>query len=123
MFKKSLFAGIYVAIFIIGCNLKAATPFTIEYEKYTLDNGLTVILHTDKSDPIIGVAIQYHVGSNRETPGRTGFAHLFEHMLFQESQHVARTNSSKKFKMSAGRSMAAPIKMVQFIMRLSPKMH
>ena len=58
MFKKSLFAGIYVAIFIIGCNLKAATPFTIEYEKYTLDNGLTVILHTDKSDPIFGVPVR-----------------------------------------------------------------
>ena len=96
MFKKSLFAGIYVAISIIGCNLNAATPFTIEYEKYILDNGLTVILHTDKSDPIIGVAIQYHVGSNRETPGRTGFAHLFEHMLFQESQHVGQDQFFKK---------------------------
>ena len=102
MFKKSLFAGIYVAIFIIGCNLKAATPFTIEYEKYTLDNGLTVILHTDKSDPIIGVAIQYHVGSNRETPGRTGFAHLFEHMLFQESQHVGQDQFFKKIQNVGG---------------------
>ena len=87
MFNKSLFAGIYVAIFIIGCNLKAATPFTIEYEKYILDNGLTVILHEDKSDPIVGVAIQYHVGSNRETPGRTGFAHLFEHLMFEGSKN------------------------------------
>ena len=90
MFKKSITTGIYAFIFIIGCNLNAVTPFTIEYEKYILDNGLTVILHEDKSDPIVGVAIQYHVGSNRETPGRTGFAHLFEHMLFQESQHVGQ---------------------------------
>jgi zinc protease len=102
MFNKSLFAGIYVAIFIIGCNLKAATPFTIEYEKYILDNGLTIILHTDKSDPIIGVAIQYHVGSNRETPGRTGFAHLFEHMLFQESQHVGQDQFFKKIQNVGG---------------------
>ena len=102
MFNKSLYAGIYVAIFIIGCNLKAATPFTIEYEKYILDNGLTVILHTDKSDPIIGVAIQYHVGSNRETPGRTGFAHLFEHMLFQESQHVGQDQFFKKIQNVGG---------------------
>ena len=74
---------------IISCNSKPSTTFTIDYEKYILDNGLEVILHKDNSDPIVGVAIQYHVGSNREVPGRTGFAHLFEHMLFQESQqHV-----------------------------------
>src|SRR5690606_30122524 len=60
----------------------------IEFEKYTLDDGLQVVLHHDKSDPIIAVAIQYGVGSNREKPGRTGFAHLFEHMLFQESENV-----------------------------------
>ena len=64
--------------------------FKIEYEKYKLDNGLEVILHRDKSDPIISVAIQYHVGSNREIKGRTGFAHLFEHIMFQESQHVGQ---------------------------------
>ncbi len=64
--------------------------FKIDYEKYKLDNGLDVILHKDKSDPIVSVAIQYHVGSNREVKGRTGFAHLFEHMMFQESQHVGQ---------------------------------
>jgi len=46
------------------------------------------VLHEDRSDPIAAVAILYHVGSNREVPGRTGFAHLFEHMMFQSSQHV-----------------------------------
>jgi len=61
---------------------------SIDYEKYTLANGLEVILHEDKSDPIVAVAIQMHVGSNRETPGRTGFAHFFEHMLFQKSENV-----------------------------------
>jgi zinc protease len=65
------------------------TKLSIEYEKYTLPNGLDVILHEDKSDPIVAVAIQVHVGSNRETPGRTGFAHFFEHMLFQKSENVA----------------------------------
>ncbi len=102
MFKKSLIIRVFTAIFIIGCNLQANTPFTIEYEKYSLDNGLTVILHEDKSDPIIGVAIQYHVGSNRETPGRTGFAHLFEHMLFQESQHVGQDQFFKKIQNVGG---------------------
>ncbi len=68
----------------------------IDYEKYKLANGLEVILHLDKSDPIVAVAIFYHVGSNREEKGRTGFAHLFEHMLFQESQHVGQDQFFKK---------------------------
>lgn len=61
---------------------------SLEYEKYTLDNGLDVVLHQDDSDPIVAVAILVHVGSNREKPGRTGFAHFFEHMLFQRSENV-----------------------------------
>ncbi|WP_261374527.1 M16 family metallopeptidase [Dokdonia sp. Hel_I_53] len=61
---------------------------SIDYEKYELENGLDVILHKDSSDPIVSLAIQYGVGSNREKTGRTGFAHLFEHMLFQESENV-----------------------------------
>lgn len=61
---------------------------SLEYEKYTLDNGLDVVLHQDDSDPVVAVAIMVHVGSNREKPGRTGFAHFFEHMLFQRSENV-----------------------------------
>lgn len=60
----------------------------LEYEKYTLTNGLDVILHIDRSDPIVALAVQYHVGSNREVKSRTGFAHLFEHMMFQRSENV-----------------------------------
>ncbi|WP_324720149.1 M16 family metallopeptidase [Salinimicrobium sp. HB62] len=69
---------------------------SIDYEKYELDNGLNVVLHQDKSDPIVSVAIQYGVGSNREKKGRTGFAHLFEHMLFQESENVPQDQFFKK---------------------------
>jgi len=60
----------------------------ISYEKYTLPNGLQVILHSDHSDPIISYAIMYHVGSSREVQGKTGFAHLFEHLLFGGSENV-----------------------------------
>ena len=60
----------------------------IDFEKYELDNGLDVVLHQDDSDPIVAVALLYHVGSAREQPGRTGFAHLFEHLLFQNSENV-----------------------------------
>ena len=63
-------------------------PLSVDYEKYTLDNGLDVILHKDTSDPIVAVAILIHAGSNRETPDRTGFAHFFEHMLFQRSENL-----------------------------------
>ena len=90
MYKKTLAPILTSLILISGCNERQQTPFKIDYEKYVLDNGLNVILHEDKSDPIVGVAIQFHVGSNRETPGRTGFAHLFEHMLFEQSQHVGK---------------------------------
>jgi zinc protease len=60
----------------------------IPYEKWKLPNGLTVLIHEDHSDPIVNVSVQYHVGSARESIGKSGFAHLFEHMMFQGSEHV-----------------------------------
>jgi len=62
---------------------------TIPYAKYKLANGLTVILHEDHSDPLVHVDVTYHAGSNREQVGRSGFAHFFEHMMFQGSANVA----------------------------------
>src|SRR5688500_11650125 len=59
----------------------------IPYTQFTLPNGLRVILHEDHSVPIVGVNVWYHVGSKNEVPGRTGFAHLFEHMMFQGSKN------------------------------------
>ncbi|HYE64033.1 MAG TPA: pitrilysin family protein, partial [Pyrinomonadaceae bacterium] len=59
----------------------------IKHTEFRLDNGLRVILHEDHSTPIVAVNIWYHVGSKNEVPGRTGFAHLFEHMMFQGSKH------------------------------------
>jgi zinc protease len=61
----------------------------IKYHKYELENGLTVVIHPDDSDPLVNVNVTYHVGSAREEYGRSGFAHFFEHMMFQGSQHVA----------------------------------
>ena len=63
---------------------------SIDFEEYTLDNGLKVILHEDHSDPIVAQAIAFHVGSAREKEGKTGFAHFFEHMLFQRSENLPR---------------------------------
>jgi len=87
---KNLFkvALILLLVTAVSCQKKAGEELSLPFEKYELDNGLNVILHQDKSDPIVSVAIYYHVGSNREVPGRTGFAHLFEHMMFQQSENV-----------------------------------
>src|SRR4051812_40146672 len=67
---------------------KSTTKINIPFEKYTLPNGLTVILSQDKSAPTVAVNIAYHVGSKNEVLGRTGFAHLFEHVMFTGSGHV-----------------------------------
>lgn len=68
---------------------KKGSEMIIPFEKYVLPNGLTVILHEDKSDPIVHVDVTYHVGSAREEIGKSGFAHFFEHMMFQGSDNVA----------------------------------
>src|ERR1044071_2118651 len=68
---------------------KKGDEIVIPYEKYVLPNGLTLIVHEDHSDPIVHVDVTYHVGSAREEIGKSGFAHFFEHMMFQGSDHVA----------------------------------
>lgn len=65
------------------------SELVIPYSKFKLDNGLTVIVHEDRSDPLVHVDVTYHVGSAREEAQRSGFAHFFEHMMFQGSEHVA----------------------------------
>src|ERR1051325_3383183 len=67
---------------------KKGDEIVIPYEKYILPNGLTLIVHEDHSDPLVHVNVTYHVGSAREQIGKSGFAHFFEHMMFQGSDHV-----------------------------------
>jgi zinc protease len=66
----------------------SGSTVVIPYTKYVLSNGLTVVIHEDHSDPVIQVDVTYHVGSAREEIGKSGFAHFFEHMMFQGSDHV-----------------------------------
>lgn len=67
----------------------ASSPrLAIAHSQFTLENGLTVIVHEDRSVPLVSVNMWYHVGSGREKPGRTGFAHLFEHLMFEGSKNV-----------------------------------
>ncbi len=95
--KKLLFLNVFLGVlFLFTTGFAQNSKLKIDYEKYTLRNGLEVILHDDKSDPIVAVAVLYHVGSSREIKGRTGFAHLFEHMMFEETQHVGKGQLDKK---------------------------
>ncbi len=65
----------------------AQSAVAIPYERFTLSNGLTLIVHEDHKAPIVAINVWYHVGSKNERPGRTGFAHLFEHLMFNGSEH------------------------------------
>ncbi len=81
---------------------QSADEIVIPFEKYVLDNGLTVVLHEDKSDPLVHVDVTYHVGSGREEVGKSGFAHFFEHMMFQGSENVADEEHFKVITESGG---------------------
>ncbi|QNJ99024.1 M16 family metallopeptidase [Constantimarinum furrinae] len=111
MISKTFTKAAILALFtfaVISCGDKTkdkkeeSAKLSLEFEKYELENGLDVVLHQDKSDPIVSLAIQYGVGSNREKTGRTGFAHLFEHMLFQESENVPQDQFFKKIQDAGG---------------------
>ena len=102
-FKLPLFLSLLITTNACqNMDKKTTTEFKIDFEKYTLENGLQVVLHEDHSDPIVSMAILFHVGSNREVPGRTGFAHFFEHMLFQNSENVGKGNFFKKIEELGG---------------------
>lgn len=89
-----------ILISIIALNTARAQ--NIEFEEYTLDNGLDVILHEDHSTPIVTVAVLYHVGSKNEPPGRTGFAHFFEHLMFEGSPNIGRGEYFKIIQAAGG---------------------
>jgi len=84
--KHTMFVAAGFFLVTTVATAQGIPPLT--HERYTLDNGLTVILHEDHSTPIVAVNVWYRVGSGDEQPGRTGFAHLFEHVMFMGSEHV-----------------------------------
>jgi zinc protease len=94
-FKLSLVAFLLVASSafaqtkLIEKIVRKGNELVIPYEKYVLPNGLTLVIHEDHSDPLVHVDVTYHVGSAREEIGKSGFAHFFEHMMFQGSDNVA----------------------------------
>lgn len=98
---KILKAVILVSIVCVSVLSAAAQTaangpsFKVDFEKFTLPNGLQVIFHVDRSDPVVAVSLTAHVGSAREKAGRTGFAHLFEHLLFLESENLGKGGLDK----------------------------
>jgi predicted Zn-dependent peptidase len=83
--KKSLFA--LALLLLVGFHANAQK---VEFEEYDLDNGMHVILHQDNSAPVVTVSVMYHVGAKDENPERTGFAHFFEHLLFEGTENIER---------------------------------
>ncbi|RPD49074.1 M16 family metallopeptidase [Paracnuella aquatica] len=97
MYKAIFFSSLLAATLTAGAQQTkqrqpagAKTTFKVDYQKFKLPNGLDVIFHIDRSDPVVAVALTAHVGSAREKAGRTGFAHLFEHLLFLESENLGK---------------------------------
>ncbi|WP_181307207.1 pitrilysin family protein [Rufibacter sp. XAAS-G3-1] len=81
----------FLSILLLGASLTAAAQSNkIEFTEYDLPNGLHVILHQDKTTPTVAVTMMYHVGSKNENADRTGFAHFFEHLMFEGSENVER---------------------------------
>src|SRR5436853_7761106 len=78
----------WVVLVLLAWSAAGADLIRIQFQTLTLPNGLRVILAPDKTTPTVAVDMWYHVGSKNETPGRTGFAHLFEHVMFTGSGHV-----------------------------------
>ncbi len=71
----------------VNANSDAFEPVEIPFEKFVLGNGLRVVVHEDRKAPVVAVAVWYHVGSKNEPAGKTGFAHLFEHLMFEGTEN------------------------------------
>lgn len=98
MRAKLLFLGL--------CFTGSAVAQKVDFTEYKLDNGLHVILHQDKTAPVVAVSVMYHVGSKDENPERTGFAHFFEHLLFEGSKNIPRGEFMKIVSKNGGQNNA-----------------
>jgi len=99
---RKLFLTLALPIFAVGLSTVFAQANKISFEEYDLNNGLHVILHEDNSTPIVTIAVMYDVGSKHERPDRTGFAHFFEHLMFEGTENIARGEYSKYVERAGG---------------------
>ncbi len=96
----------YYLLLMFTCIYAGSLAQNVEFVEYDLDNGLHVILHQDNSNPIVAVSVLYHVGSKNENPNRTGFAHFFEHLLFEGSKNIERGEFDKYISEAGGMNNA-----------------
>jgi predicted Zn-dependent peptidase len=102
-FEASIkFCNIGLALISLGLAGSLSAQTEIDYQLHTLDNGLDVILHEDHSTPVVAVSVLYHVGSKNERPGRSGFAHFFEHLMFEGSENIDRGQYMKLVQSNGG---------------------
>src|SRR5881628_2866254 len=95
--------NLFALVLLLPATLRAQTPAgRIPFEQFTLPNGLRVIYSEDHSTPIVTVDVWYEVGSRNERPGRSGFAHLFEHMMFEGSAHVKKSEHGQLVERAGG---------------------
>ena len=100
MKKKLLGTALATALLCFGASAQAQNE--IKFKEFELDNGLRVIMHQDNTTPITAVSVLYHVGSKNENPERTGFAHFFEHLLFEGTENIGRGEYMKKIQAIGG---------------------
>ena len=102
MIKRNQLLGLIAVV----CSLSAVQAQKVNFTEFDLDNGLHVILHQDKTAPVVAVSVMYHVGSKNEDIGRTGFAHFFEHLLFEGTDNIKRGEFMKLVSANGGQNNA-----------------
>src|SRR6187401_250810 len=97
--KKFFFVAVIVGVLAPIANSQSASfpAIDIPYKKFVLENGLRLLVHEDHKAPIVAVNIWYHVGSKNEKPGKSGFAHLFEHLMFTGSENFKGSGDQRAF--------------------------
>ena len=101
-----MYRSLFFSVLCLFCiNFNAQSP-SIDFIEYKLDNGLKVILHENHNTPIVAVSVMYHVGAKNENPERTGFAHFFEHLLFEGSENIERGEFFKYIENAGGTNNA-----------------
>ena len=106
MIKNKIFSFISFLVLIAFTQIDSVESKKIKFVRYKLENGLTILLHKDNTRPIVSLGVMYHVGSKDEAPNRTGFAHFFEHLMFEGTKNIKRGEFDKLILNAGGESNA-----------------
>ena len=120
---KKILSSTALAGFLLCSVIIANAQSNIEFKEFKLENGLTVILHQDNTTPIVAVSVLYHVGSKNEKPDRTGFAHFFEHLLFEGTENIGRGEIDKKIESIGGTLNAFTSNDITYYYEVVPSNH